>query len=371
MNDYHAKYQKYKVKYLQAKNNNQNDSYLTGGNDTYEFVANGASGCVFKKKDSQTVVKIAVLVNGTKVNTQSENEYEVNAYIKFEAKKDTSLYDHLVILNTYAYYKNNNFVTGSNNYANDISFFINECAGNISETIPTFSTTDNIYLLLDFPYGGISLENYINNFINNHPDANMAETLKNIINGSLASLRKLHELHILHGDLNNGNILVDTSDNSINNIKYRLIDFSTSITDINSITINEFKRINHTVPNVSPEYILLGMEDNMVEFAHGRSHFFSFNDVKQQIMKLKNMNKSEISAYYNNKENLYKLDLYNIGCTFDDLLYKKKIDKIKNQLIDVPIFKIPELEENGSIYNFIKSITDVDYAKRPLVYKIN
>lgn len=140
------------------------------------------------------------------------------------------------------------------------SLMIQECR--IGEN---FTKSDK-YIIIEIPYCGISLYDFIQSKILKKPKQKTG-----MIDGKLAllliekiieSLSKLHKLGIMHGDINAGNILVDDSECSVDDfskLRVRFIDFGYSV-NMNTTSYEDFIETFNFHPVLPPEYLLFTAE---------------------------------------------------------------------------------------------------------------
>jgi serine/threonine protein kinase len=230
-----------------VKNNIISKKIMVGG--TYDFVDNGVYGCAFKTEDGKTIIKISIYNYegfGEEFRNPIINELEVNLKLKELSDSnptDRTYHTFFPIIDNAPIYINNDgeivlddgTVIKSKNENENYRSLITVCnkkASIFSKHTKSKNTPLKglIYVLLEMPYGGKSLESYFQDLSKEKrcsPGSkpfDFKAVIDPIINKVLLGLKKLHDSGIYHGDLHTGNILYDKDNKEI-----KIIDFGKSI----------------------------------------------------------------------------------------------------------------------------------------------
>jgi serine/threonine protein kinase len=207
------------------------------------------------------------------------------------------------------------------------------------------------------PNAGESLETYITNLLKSGKENKVIiGEIIDCINKSLQALKILHSFKIIHNDLKLDNICINKKK------ECRIIDFGTSI------LYDPTSRYKNTGIN-APDYIFLDLDKDHIFNFKRHLHIYSSDEFKEQlILCAKNM-PTEEKKYKKNKDNYFKMDLYFFGCMLDNLLYEVVAYNDKDYSFK-PKIDCDELKPGGILYEFIVSISNLDYKKRKLLYEI-
>ncbi len=225
---------------------------MVGG--AYDFLSSGVYGCAFFSEDEGKTIKITIYNYkgfGKEFRNPIINELEVNLKLKELSDSDETYLRFFPIISNEPIYINNDgeivsekgepIETTRNSSSIRLkkemyTDFIKRCNSNTSifsrHTKGKTTTLEGlIYVLLEMPYGGQTIESYFEDLNDKKrctpgcKDFNFKEVFEPIINKVLLGLQKLHDSDIYHGDLHFGNILYD--DKKTSDIK--IIDFGKSI----------------------------------------------------------------------------------------------------------------------------------------------
>jgi len=309
------------------------------------IIGSGSFGCAFKTGDN--IIKLAK----NTVNTQ--HELNINKILLEEQKKNPEIINYFSIITRYAIYdKDLNWQEG--NYEFDLDKITKYKTNCSNAGLDLFNIQ---LLLLEMPNAGESLETYITNLLKSGKENKVIiGEIIDCINKSLQALKILHSFKIIHNDLKLDNICINKKK------ECRIIDFGTSIL-YDPTSIYKKTGIN------APDYIFLVLDKDYIFNFKRHLHIYSSDEFKEQlILCAKNM-PTEEKKYKKNKDNYFKMDLYFFGCMLDNLLYERVAYNGKDYSFK-PKIDCDELKPGGILYEFIVSISNLDYKKRKLLYEI-
>jgi hypothetical protein len=187
-------------------------------------IASGGFGCVFypalKCKDS-------VNRDSNKISKLFTNKYALTEYNEIQLLKpllkQIPNYSDFFIIN------NLTLCTPDKLSSDDLINFNNKCNSITNKTDLTINNNLDEFKILNMPYGGITISNYILNNINVIDTRSYIHFIN--INNSLIKLLKngiipMNNLNIYHGDIKESNILIDIKETPL---KPKIIDWGLTI----------------------------------------------------------------------------------------------------------------------------------------------
>lgn len=189
-----------------------------------QAIASGGFGCVFypalKCKDS-------VNREPNKISKLFTNKYALSEYNEIQLLKpllkQIPNYSDFFIIN------NLTLCSPDKLSPDDLIYFNNKCNNITNQTDITINNNLDEFKILNMPYGGITVSNYILNNINVIDNRSYIHFIN--INNSLIKLLKngiipMNNLNIYHGDIKESNILIDIKETPL---KPKIIDWGLAI----------------------------------------------------------------------------------------------------------------------------------------------